>query len=193
MQFSIVRYQTFFNESISCGIRGIATGRPLLRELTWRTYLSGPKYCNSRWNASRSRQVHLFLYIASHVPHNTCITQDYLLLSTYHILTWRIFWGIFLCFTFYRFAINLIQARSVIQSCLLHFDIRFDQCETVRNTNYPTGAWAHEETSPLPIVRGRNFCIEIKCLPGHFTVIIHDAAKYLYLYLCLNNSSCCLY
>ena len=74
------------------------------------------------------------------------------------------------CVWIFRFCINLIHSRSHNHPCLLHFDFRFDQGETVRNTSYPSGGWAHEERSPLPIIRGRFFCVEIKSLPGRFTV-----------------------
>ena len=73
-----------------------------------------------------------------------------------------------------RFSINFVQ--NVGQRHVFHLDFRFDQGETVRNTDFPHGQWGHEERSPLPIQRGRRFKVELKVHPDRFEVIknYHD-------------------
>jgi len=54
--------------------------------------------------------------------------------------------------------------------CVFHFNARFDQNQTVRNTNFPSSSWGHEERSALPFSRNRHFFMEIRCLPDRFLV-----------------------
>ena len=67
-----------------------------------------------------------------------------------------------------RFAINLVKQSSGMK-CVFHFDSRFDQNQTVRNTDFH-GSWGPEERSPLPLARNRNFNVEIRCLPDRCMV-----------------------
>lgn len=69
-----------------------------------------------------------------------------------------------------RFNINLIQYAS--QKCIFHFDARFDQGQSVRNTNYPNN-WGPEERSPLnPLQRGRRFALELRMMGDRYLVIL---------------------
>lgn len=69
-----------------------------------------------------------------------------------------------------RFNINLIQYAS--QKCIFHFDARFDQGATVRNTNYPNN-WGPEERSPLNLLqRGRRFALELRLMGDRYLVIL---------------------
>ncbi len=49
-------------------------------------------------------------------------------------------------------------------------DFRFDHNEIVLNSNYPDGCWAQEERTPLPLLLGKKFNIEIKCSTDRFVV-----------------------
>ncbi|EFX80743.1 hypothetical protein DAPPUDRAFT_224569 [Daphnia pulex] len=69
-----------------------------------------------------------------------------------------------------RFSINFIQSSS--QTRLFHLDFRFDQNETVLNSNYPDGCWAQEERTPLPLILGKKFNIEIKFSADRFVIIV---------------------
>ena len=75
-----------------------------------------------------------------------------------------------------RFGINLLHQGNM--QCIFHFDARFDQGQTVRNTNFPSSSWGHEERSPLPFAKNRHFFMEIRCLPDRFLV------GFLYLITC---------
>ena len=68
-----------------------------------------------------------------------------------------------------RFAINLLSlARN--STCVFHFDARFDQGQTVRNSNYPSSIWATEERSHLPFQPQRPFVMELRCLQDRYVV-----------------------
>ena len=67
-----------------------------------------------------------------------------------------------------RFSINFIQSSS--KNRLFHMDFRFDHNEIVLNSNYPDGCWAQEERTPLPLLLGKKFNIEIKCSTDRFVV-----------------------
>merc|ERR1712105_301671 len=67
-----------------------------------------------------------------------------------------------------RFSIQLIKAHTEEQ--VFHFNVRFDQGHTVRNTAFPS--WGDEEISPCPLYHGNQFCIEIRCLHDRFEVMV---------------------
>lgn len=78
-----------------------------------------------------------------------------------------------------RFSINLVQQSSM--KCVFHFDARFDQGQTVRNTNF-RGSWGPEERSSLPFNRNRHFSLEIRCLPDRLMIAIdgHHHCEYVH-------------
>lgn len=67
-----------------------------------------------------------------------------------------------------RFNINFEKLAT--QEHVFHFDFRFDQRETVRNTKFPS--WGHEEKSPLPLHYGGSFTMEIRVLSDRYLVAI---------------------
>ncbi|XP_046657822.1 galectin-4-like isoform X2 [Daphnia pulicaria] len=69
-----------------------------------------------------------------------------------------------------RFAINLLHQGNM--QCVFHFDARFDQGQTVRNTNFPSSSWGPEERSTLPFAKNRHFFMEIRCLPDRFSITV---------------------
>jgi len=66
-----------------------------------------------------------------------------------------------------RFNINFEKLAT--QEHVFHFDFRFDQRETVRNTKFPS--WGHEEKSPLPLHYGGSFTMEIRVLSDRYLVM----------------------
>lgn len=56
------------------------------------------------------------------------------------------------------------------QQKIFHLDFRFNEDQTVRNTNFPTGTWGSEERSPNPLSKGHPFKIEVKVLEDHYEV-----------------------
>lgn len=69
-----------------------------------------------------------------------------------------------------RFSINLVHQGNM--HCIFHFDARFDQGQVVRNTNFPSSTWGHEERSTLLFTRNKPFFMEIRCLQDRFMVAI---------------------
>ena len=53
---------------------------------------------------------------------------------------------------------------------IFHWDFRFDQDSTVRNTNFPGGNWGSEERSANPLQKNRPFKIEIRVLDDRYHV-----------------------
>jgi len=72
-------------------------------------------------------------------------------------------------FFFTRFHVNFLKLET--QAYVLHFDVRFDQGVTVRNTKFPS--WGTEERTSLPIYRGASFTINIRVLHDRYQISIN--------------------
>jgi len=68
-----------------------------------------------------------------------------------------------------RFHVNFLKLET--QAYVLHFDVRFDQGVTVRNTKFPS--WGTEERTSLPIYRGASFTINIRVLHDRYQISIN--------------------